>query len=188
MVNELQGIELLAASVQRDCEKGCNCFNPDGCNVPNQQKDGKSCFHAYCDTYKWVIDRAQHYAEKTGSQWEEIVASWESDRNYWYVNYYQEGNQPKLDGNVRVFDTMADLRDSIGTPMRFRCPACKGSSTSPYECDSGKMLGKNKVCDWKSWGLLRCLGEGATVYVKERLKVETIFMPIAWEGIESPNP
>ena len=67
--------------------------------------------HKYCDKFKWVIDRAKHYGEKLGIPWEDILDSWESHRDYWYMNYYQECNQPTiLSGNVRVFDTVEDLR------------------------------------------------------------------------------
>jgi hypothetical protein len=62
------------------------------------------CYHKYCDKYKWVIERAKHYAQKTGIPYEEIIEIWEEDRSYWYMNYYQDCNQPlngsKKDKNI----------------------------------------------------------------------------------------
>lgn len=50
--------------------------------------------------FRWVICRATHYAAKTGSPIEEILNKWESERSCcWWLNYYQNGQQPKLHGN-----------------------------------------------------------------------------------------
>ncbi|MBD8037124.1 hypothetical protein H9635_10235 [Solibacillus sp. A46] len=186
------GYENLKASVESDCNerKSCGCFNPDGCpleraSIGTYGEPGfKSCFHKYCDKFKWVIDRANHYAEKTGMDAAEILNAWEEKRNYWYMNYYQECNQPEIkDNNVRIFNTLEDLKASIGE-QGYRCPNCKGISTDPYECDSGVNFSDGssiKKCDWKSYGLFGTLGQGATIFVKEKLQIGTIFMPIAWE-------
>lgn len=177
------GYESLKASVMRDCDEGCGCFNPNGCNVPNSRKDGKSCFHDYCNKFKWVVDRAKHYGEKLDLNWEDVLTSWENQRNHWYMNYYQECERPEIKSDrVRVFETVSDMRESIGE-RKFRCPACGGVSASPYACDSGVEV-KGKVCDWKVYGLFRDLGKGTFVYVKEKLAGETIFMPLAWEAAE----
>ena len=57
---------------------------------------------------KWAVDRAKHYSEKLGIPWEEILNSWESERNYWYMNYYQECRQPRIEGErVQSFMTAA---------------------------------------------------------------------------------
>lgn len=142
-----------------------------------QRHDG---FHDYRGKLKWVLDRAQHYAEKTGLSAESILDAWEKDRSYWYMNYYQACNQPKIeDETVRVFETTADLLASIGQP-NFRCPNCSGVSTSPYACTSGVKV-DGQVCDWKVYGLFGDLGKGIAVFVKERVKVEKLFMPLAWE-------
>lgn len=106
------GIESLKAAVQKDAAEGNNCFNENGCDhefhrtVPETNpafikmgfktacKCVSKCTHKYCDTYKWTIDRAKHYAEKTGRTVDEILEAWESGRTYWYMNYYNEYNQP----------------------------------------------------------------------------------------------
>lgn len=185
----MNGYEKLKAAVMRDCNdlNHCGCFNPDGCNrdgakIGNYGEPGhKNCFHKYCDKFKWIIDRAKMYGEKLGVPWEEILDSWETDRNYWYMNYYQECNQPEIKGDhVRVFDTVDELRTSIGS-SGFRCPCCGGISKSPYVCDSGIVRSDGKVCDWKVYGLFGDLGKGAFVYCKEQLRGERMFMPITWE-------
>lgn len=131
--------------------------------------------------YDWVIKRAEHYAEKTGLHVDEILNAWEEDRNYWHLNYYQESNQPEIKGDdVRVFDTVKEMLDSIGD-KKFRCPACNQITTNPYECNSGHVT-QEKICDWKSYGLFGTMGKGATVFVKEKIKIDTFFMPIAWEA------
>lgn len=142
-------------------------------------------------TLHFAIDRAKHYEEKIGISASEMLTAWESRRNYWYMNYYQDANQPKIQGDsVRVFDTVDDLLASIGKEG-FRCPHCKGVSKSPYQCDSGMKLplinshGKPEVCNWKVFGLFGSLGKGVYVFVKEKVSGENMFMPVAWEMAES---
>ena len=40
------------------------------------------------------MDRAKHYSEQSGKSVEHILKVWEENRTYWYMNYYQECNQP----------------------------------------------------------------------------------------------
>lgn len=158
---DCEGYRKLLAAVERD---------------ESQSRGG----HNYRGKLAWVVARAKHYAEKTGLSAESILDSWESRRTYWYMNYYQECEQPEIKGdNVRVFETVADLLASIGKEG-FRCPMCSGVSKSPYECDSGLKV-DGKTCDWKVYGLFRDLGKGVSVFVKEKLKGESLFMPVAWE-------
>jgi hypothetical protein len=139
------------------------------------ERDKPNAGHDYQAKFDWVIERAQHYAEKTGLAAADILDSWEASRNYWYMNYYQEANQPTIKGdNVRVFETADELLVSIGK-AGFRCPACSRVSTSPYVCSH------KDVCDWKVYGLFGHMGKGVFVYVKDQLRGENLFMPIAWE-------
>ena len=62
-------------------------MHPEGCVAC-----GGKCSHKYCDKFKWVIDRAKAYGEATGLNWEDVLDGWETDRNYWYMNYYQDCN------------------------------------------------------------------------------------------------
>lgn len=180
MIEECEGYKKLNASVEEDCQ--------------SDEKYGRPHFHDYRAKLAWVLERAKHYAEKTGLEAADILDAWEKKRDYWYMNFYQDAEQPLIEGDsVRVFETTADMLTAIGTPA-FRCPACDGVSKSPYICDSGKRLmetkgrGKKakqvegKVCDWKVYGLFGDLGKGVYVFVKAEMRGERIFKPVAWES------
>lgn len=135
---------------------------------------------------EFAVERAKHYEEKTGVSASEMLTAWESRRKYWYMNYYQNANQPLIDESVRVFDNTEQMLEAIGQ-TGFRCPNCEGVSRNPYTCKSGVKVpllnsgGKPETCDWKVYGLFGSLGKGVYVFVKSELKGENIFMPIAWE-------
>ena len=94
------------------------------------------------------------------------------------MNYYQDCNMPKIEeGKVFVFDTVDDFLKSIPS-KKFICPYCKGITTNPYECNSG-IKKDNKICDWKVYGLFD-LGH-VTVFVKDKLQLDKIFIPVDWE-------
>lgn len=138
-------------------------------------------FHDYRGKLQWVLDRVKHYAETTGVDPAALLNTWETNRSYWYMNYYQDANQPLLNAeNVKVFDDMEQLKASIDG-QGFRCPMCQGKSNSPYSCDSGLKVKSEKICDWKAGGLFGTMGDGAFVFVKDQLAGEEIFRPIAWE-------
>lgn len=124
------------------------------------------------------------YAEKLGLTESEILEAIEKKRDYSAINYYQEANFPSLDG-VNVFNDQAELKAAI-PGMQFRCPCCKAISTDPYTCNSGAPMGKsNKICDWKSWGLMRTMGEGYRFTIidsfLENPRIDEIFMPLEFE-------
>lgn len=179
-IEECAGYKTLKAAVDRDADV--------------DRKHGRPLFHDYPAKLAWAVARAKHYAEKTGLSAADILNAWEKERTYWYMNFYQDANQPELEGDrIKVFDTIDDAKKSIGKP-EFRCPACNGVSKDPYACDSGKKMmvtkgkGKkaklvesDKVCDWKVYGLFGDLGKGVFVFVKSEMRGQRIFMPIAWE-------
>jgi hypothetical protein len=125
-----KGIESLKAAVQHDTEQYENCFNENGCDheftriVPETNPkliamgfsesciSVSKCSHKYCDKYKWVIERAKHYAEKTGKTYEEVIEIWESNRTYWYMNYYQDSNQP-LNGRKKTAEQVIKTSERI---------------------------------------------------------------------------
>lgn len=162
-IEESAGYKKLLAAVERD-----------------EQESPR--FHDYRAKLAWVIARASQYAEKTGLEASDILNTWEEKRSYWYMNYYQDCNQPNLDSDgVRVFDTTEQALESIGK-AGFRCPMCNGISKSPYHCTTGlKMPKSEKICDWKVGGLFGDLGKGIHVFLKEKMLGEQIFLPIAWE-------
>ena len=162
-IQECEGYKKLLADVEKD--------------IAGHARSYEDC-HEKLD---WIVGRAEHYAEKLNLDACDILNAWEKGRNYWYMNYYQECEQPTITAErVRVFETSEDLRQAVGT-LGFRCPMCGGISRSPYECDSGLDMAPGKKCDWKSWGLFKDLGKGIYIYVKEKLQGQVIFMPIAWE-------
>lgn len=168
-----KGYEKLGAAVTKDCEESGGTFHTEGCC-----ECGAKCFHRYCDKFRWAVDRAKAYGAATGLKWEDILDSWEDDRDYWYMNYYQNCNQPDIKaGKVRVFDTLEDFRTAVGE-KKFRCSSCGKITTDPYEC---------KTCGWAVYGLLMGLGKEAFIYVKDKMKGAHIFMPISWEERESKD-
>lgn len=131
---------------------------------------------------KYLRNKLEEYSEALGISQEEILKSWEKDRSYTAINYYQECNQPSIKGdNTKVFETVEDMLKALGK-REFRCPSCGGISSNPYVCDSGLEMTKGKICDWKVYGLFGDLGKGVFVYCKDKLKGETIFMPVALEN------
>lgn len=123
-----KGIESLKSAVIYDTEMGENCFNENGCDhkfyrtvpsPPNMKEFSETmcirvskCSHKFCDKYKWVIDRAKYYAENTGKTFEEIIEIWENNRTYWYMNYYQESNQP-LNGRKKTDEQVIKTAERI---------------------------------------------------------------------------
>lgn len=168
------GYKKLEAAVKRDYEN----------DKDRIEKYGRP-FHDYGEKLKWVIDRAVHYSEKTKLSVTEILDAWENDRTYWYMNYYQDCNQPEIKSdNVKIFDTVEDFKKST-LNKGFRCPCCNGISKNPNECDTKILVksGRKKAeCDWKSYGLFGTMGKGAHVFIKEKLRIYEIFMPVAWEN------
>ena len=181
-ISKSEGYQSLKKTVIRDCMKGGGCFNTMGCKVDNVQ-----CFHRYCDTFKWIIDRAKHYSYMTNISVSHILNSWERDRSYSWNNYYQDANQPKIRKNkVHVVENREEIKH-LGS-KGFRCPYCGGVSTDPFECDSGiivktiKMGGPaTRQCDWKSYGLFGTLSTGIYLFVKDIALGKNIFMPISLE-------
>lgn len=189
-LEKMYGIESLIQAVVFDQQnygsdnyRACKQFS-DTCidKMREYEKAGVLCEHkcGYCEKFKWIIDRAKHYAEKTGLAAQEILKSWEELRDYWFLNYYQECNQPKLEGDTRVFASVDEWRKSVGD-KGFRCPVCGGISTDPCECNSGLPMTRGKKCDWTTYGLI---ASGISVYFIKEQRNARIFMPIAWEEKE----
>ena len=182
-----RGYDSLLKGVKEDCEKGQNCFNETGCNKTENSK----CFHKYCNTFKWAIDRAKHYSEKTGLDWKDILKGWEQQRGYWYMNFYQEANLPEIKAeNVIVVESKEDYLKKFPA-KKFICPYCKGISTDPNECNSGIAVellnGKKKtkeICNWKSYGLFGTMGGGIHIFLKDSCKIIEIFKPIELKEVE----
>ncbi len=135
---------------------------------------------------KFLRKTLAQYSEILNLPQEAILKAIESRRTYSAINYYQEANFPDLKG-VRLFDTLEDFTKAFPS-RKFRCPSCKGISTNPYTCNSGKEMTKGKICDWKSWGLFGTMGKGLWFTIKksflEKPFIGEIFMPIEEEHIK----
>lgn len=139
--------------------------------------------HEFLRKYRWILRRADQYAKAFGSTRLEVLAAWESKRRYWYMNFYQECNQPeiKIDGKMRVLkfgDWMNELKEKFGNDSaqwKFKCPSCGhiqcGADFEAIGQDRGNAsfncIGRHKKgvgCDWSLGGLLQI---HSTVVVKE---------------------
>lgn len=166
-IEQCEGYKKLVAAAQKDQDKSPG-------------------FHDYFAKVRWVVERAQHYAEKTGLSAATILDAWESRRDYWYMNYYQDARQPLIDGShVRVFETTDDFFLAAVGDLGYRCPLCGGVSHDARVCDSGlevELFNDGRgPCDWKAYGLLGTLGKGLYVFIKESMIGYEIFMPVAFE-------
>ena len=124
----------------------------------------------------WALARAQQYADRLGVDREKVLEAWENDRGYWYVNYYQESNQPSLEGKdvVVMAEWAAEGERLYGKERldwKFKCPFCghvqtarmfKNAGMNPHlaytNCASRYGLGGKKTCKWTIGGLLRVGG------------------------------
>ncbi len=186
-----RGLESLKAEVMKDCAAGENCFSENGCRherykylpqdnprliemgIKSKCVANTKCFTDYCGKYKWVLERAKHYSEKTGKSVDEILRIWETDRGYWYMNYYQESNQPLINSeSIFLYDDwISQLKERFGNdPAKwaFKCVNCGNVQTAQDFIDNnveehkesvyfnciGRYV-KGKGCDWTLGGLLK---------------------------------
>ena len=153
------------------------CFNVNGCKLPNNHC---ICFHNYCNKFKWIIDRLKHYSHFTGINAVTILDAWEKDRSYWFMNYYQNSNQSKINNNdILILEDAADFKRQF--TRGFRCPSCGGISTNPFNCNSGIKNSNNKICNWKSYGFFGTMGKGTYIFMKDKALGQTIFKPLELE-------
>lgn len=121
-----------------------------------------------------------HYSKVLGYTQQEVLQALEDNRSYNINNYYP--NLPKFTKNTHIFDSDSDVLRFF-KDKKFKCPACGGISNNPYECDTKIPKDtKSGVCDWKSYGLFGCLGEGFTFVIKssflQKPNIQTIFKPV----------
>ncbi len=167
-MSDKKGKESLLKAVKIDCESGENCFNENGCDheftriVPQDNpklvemgfktacKRISKCTHKYCDKYKWVTDRAKLFSEKTGKPVNDILELWESQRTYWYLNYYQEGNFP-MHGKGHSSTGLKELQANLATLNNdLKDYKTSVSAFSPSYSSSVKKHLTNKVSDLES--------------------------------------
>lgn len=190
-----KGLGRLIEAVKKDCNEGQGCFNMNGCDheftrmqktndsfllkhgIKEECRQVSKCFHKYCDKLKWVIERAQQYADALGVSRDEVIDAWENARDYWYMNYYQECNQPSLNGSKRIMkfsDWKKELIERFGENSenwKFVCPVCGHVQSIAdfkaigrdgnyvYQCCIGRFTGNNdktgvKGCNYTVNGLI----------------------------------
>lgn len=106
-VSQSEGYKSLKAAYEHDVQRN----NKDmlrGFN-PMRNKD------EFYRKFKWVIARALHYANywNQGNLTEALIHvlnAWELRRSYWWLNYYQNCNQPKLNHTCPSVTTKINLR------------------------------------------------------------------------------
>lgn len=70
--------------------------------------------------FRWVIDRAKHYAHHKGTFLQDVLNHWESKRDYWWLNYYQESNQPKFhSGSIKRRKNLKTYYSHLSGKDRF---------------------------------------------------------------------
>jgi len=136
----------------------------------------------------FIRQLTKNYSQTLGMSEESILDSIEKHRSYSAINYYQQHNFPKLEGDIEIFNSDEDYINKFPS-KKFRCPACDGISTNPQTCNSGEIIKKTKqVCNWAAYGLLGTLGKGYRFIIKntflEDAIVYDIFKPIELENIK----
>lgn len=124
-------------------------------------------------------DRIPQYARIAGKSHAAMLKLFCEKRNVNYTNYFQDENFPDISA-VLVFKNLEEFRERFPSGI-YLCPYCKGSSKSPYRCDSGIKV-SGKICNWKVYGLLGGLGNEVKLLFLDRMdeipRPESIFRPI----------
>lgn len=150
---------------------------------------------------EFISQMLDNYSQCLGLSKLEILSAIEAKRDYSAVNYYQAANFPMLNNDeVVIYKDQKEMLESIKLENGFRCPACGGISSNPYECNSGESMNKKKnkkaskaeedffgeVCNWKSYGFLGTMGKGFRFTIIEGFlenpRIDECFMPIALES------
>lgn len=157
---ENKGINSLQAAIKNNCSS----FNAENLHDVNCR---------YCSRYFWVLERASQYATAGKTTVEKVLASWETARDYWYMNFYQDAHQPDLDNSkievISYDDWRKELTGKFGDDpnlWKFKCVSCGNIQCKQDFTDIGvdgtdkvyfSCLGRWKKgvgCDWTLGGLL----------------------------------
>lgn len=89
VVSQSDGYKSLKAAYERDVQDAHKDAQRGHRPMRNKQEFRKK--------FDWVIARAIHYAYHKQTTVDDILNMWEAQRSwYWYLNFYQECNQPWL--------------------------------------------------------------------------------------------
>ncbi len=141
--------------------------------------------------WQWIMARADMYARYCGMSREKILEAWEEDRRYWYMNYYQECNQPDLTKRENVM-SIAQWKEKgkalFGDDPKkwqYECPNCHNVQTMQEFYDAGVEpnyvykscasrfgIGGLETCKWSVDGLFQL---PCTYVITEEYKLVRVF-------------
>ncbi len=135
-----------------------------------EQKEYKK-YTEHGDKIQWIIERAKHYEKITLVDYRTVIDLWESKRNMSYMNFYQDGKQPLLEGeNIFLLDDWLNeavkLFGKDKMKWGFVCPSCKHDQTvADFEavgtdpanaylhCIGRHNKKEDEGCNWAAYGL-----------------------------------
>jgi hypothetical protein len=128
----------------------------------------------------WIRGMIESYSKKLNIPIDEVVESFEKNRDYSWPNYYQKANFPDLDRieDVSVYETLEDFKHEN---KRFKCPACGNVYGHPVLCEH--RIKKDGICDWTAGGLFT-FGLHHVVIKSNSLVPIGIFPPVKEEANE----
>jgi len=111
--------------------------------------------------FQWVIKRAQHYAHATGEPIEKVLNRWEAERDYWWLNYYQEVRQPKIPKGPKLPNMgLQGLRKYNakmyrGNPAALKRANCLAVQIAQEHASSKKRYRSNQMKNYTKYGTIR---------------------------------
>ena len=133
----------------------------------------------------WLREMVKEYAEFFGMTPDEMIAEFESKRDYSFPNYYQPANFPSLKRYkedpyfVGVFATPEDFkRHAVENWIGFKCPNCGSIGNDPTQCKH--RAANDRKCDWCASGLFQ--SEWFIIVRSIRYSRIPIFEPVAKDG------
>jgi len=122
----------------------------------------------------WIRGMIESYSEKLNIPLDEVVDSFEKNRDYSWPNYYQKAHFPDLDKleAISVYETLEDFKQ---TNKRFKCPSCGNVYEDPTRCEH--RIKEDGICDWTAGGLFQ-IGLHHVVIKDMTLVPIGIFQPV----------
>lgn len=141
---------------------------------------------------KWIRKRAEQYSKKLKKSVDEVIAIWESRRDFSFMNYYQDCYIPDIDKDNVILqsDWIQQIKDRFGDieNAEFVCSNC-GHVQKPgeflkagldindaYFCCASRfpeLHYKNDKCKWTMGGFWRL--NGTLVLSEDTLKSVLVF-------------
>ena len=144
-----------------------------------EEQEFKQLIEDFEGDFDWINNRLTEYSVEFGVSKLKLLKTIEKNRRINAPNHYQDANYPPI-GQFHIFENFQDFKNQLNGEKKFRCPACKGVSTHPYDCNT-----RINNCNWKSYGLFR----GPFMFTfrenfAEKVQLDVIFTPLAFEKTE----